>query len=133
MKIRKRILSLVLAVMLIVAMAVPASAATVWTTRTGNGCTVGLSGECGVLDYSAAMEYQSSDSGDPSDYLLQIRLVRTTLRANDAQYIEGVQWSGASTHITRISGRSDWVLYKMECAALVNGYLAGQPVTVYGN
>ena len=133
MKLRKRILSLVLAVMLIVAMAVPASAASVWTTRTGNGCTVAISAECGVLDYSAVMEYQDSDSGDPSDYLLQIQLVRTTLRAGNVTHIEGVQFSGASKHITSISGRSDWTMYKMECAALINGYLAGQTIPVYGS
>ncbi len=133
MKLKKRILSFALAVMLIVAMAIPASAATMWATRTGSGCTVAISGECAIVSYSAVMEYQNSDSGDPSDYALQIKLVRRTQRANGTTQEEYPEWSTPSTHITSISGRSDWELYSMKCTCYINGTVAGSSIPVDAN
>ena len=130
MKLRKRILSLVLAVMLVVAMAVPASAANRFEYRTGSGCTVAVSAECSVLDYSAVMEYQNSNSGNPMDYTFQVKLVRTTKRAGDTYVTEYPQWSTASTRIAGISGTSDWVLSKINCDFYINNSKVGNTLVL---
>ena len=61
MKIRKRILSLALVIMLVVAMAVPASAYTVAMGRQWGSFTYGTSDTCTLIKYTCVIESGSSE------------------------------------------------------------------------
>lgn len=133
MKLRKRIFCALMAVLLVTVMAIPASAYYYTTTRDADGCTVGFSGVCSIVDYSTTMEYMSSDTNDPMNYLLKFKLVRTTNRAGGRTVQENPEWSVETYHATSISRQSDWTLYCIDCTGYINGYRAGSSFRVSGD
>ncbi len=72
MKIRKRLLSLTLAVMLIVAMAVSVSAASFPFQSTYDGCDYNTSNSCGTSSFNSLIELTSCPAGNYEDYLLHV-------------------------------------------------------------
>ena len=69
---KRKLISILFAVALIFSMAVVCSAASVSYTDTYNDCTYAISANCYTDRFNSLIEYQYSDTGDESDYLLQV-------------------------------------------------------------
>ena len=108
MKINKRVLSICLAVMLVVAMAIPASAATDYREGSYEGATYATSCSCYTNRWSCIIEISSSDND--SNYLLYID-VQPYMINKDGSYSAMVPNYGSSS--TSLSGNSLTVAYPL--------------------
>lgn len=123
MKIKKRMLSFALAVMLIVAMAFPASAATSINSWNYSGITYSTSDTCNLHSYSCIIE---SDSTNHS--------LRTQVDVYE-------NWSGRSIYVSTnngysatlfscTSGTHEWELTEIKCTYYINGQRAHSIATI---
>ena len=86
MKINKRVLSICLAVMLVAALAIPASAQTIWQNGEYDGCRYAISAECDADSCYSVIEYQDSDSGNETDYIFQVSMQVCVYSYYEAMY-----------------------------------------------
>ena len=70
-KLRKYI-SVLCALAIVFSSAIVCSAASVSRTGTSNGCTYAISAGCYPSSFGSSIQYQYSDTGDETDYLLQV-------------------------------------------------------------
>lgn len=129
MKLRKRILSLVLAVMLVVAMAVSASAQTVQTSGSYDGCTYAISANAASDYYYTVIEYQNSYPEDYTNYIFQASIVTTEL-LNDGTSFSNRLNGRAAYRISRVDNNAFGTLQYMECYYRINSNPVSSPLLV---
>lgn len=131
MKSNFKILNVVLAVALIITMVIPVNAQSVQTTRSNDGCTYAISADCWYEGFYSVMEYQYCDSGDYTDYILQVCAdAELVLSLNGLTYYDNDINSRANYRIANVA--RDYYLGEIIVSVSLEYYLNGKRVYYIG-
>lgn len=127
MKTRKKFLSLTLAVLLIIATAIPASAATVYREGSFGAGTFASSNNCYARNWNCTLEITSC-SGNIANYLLCIDVVPYRLNSDGSVDELPTAWGYETTTIVNNYKNTTYNLDHIYFQSDINGY-----TMVYGN
>lgn len=125
MKTKKRILSLILAILLFTALAVPAAAASFPFSGTYDGCNYNTSNNCYSFSYNSLIELTSCPNGNWEDYLLQAKIIAYDVDGSVIQNVAGAR----QPYISSVSGANSNV-YRIECFHYINNRQVIGPLSV---